>query len=59
MYYAGRAQEGLERIVKAMQLNPHHPYNYTFHLGQAYFILRRYDEAIHAHWSGTCIQSSL
>ena len=48
LYYAGRAQEGLERIKKAIQLNPHHPYNYPFHLGQAYFILGRYQEAIEA-----------
>lgn len=48
LYYAGRPQEGLERIKKAMQLNPHHPYNYPFHLGQAYFILGRYQEAIEA-----------
>lgn len=52
LYYAGRPQEGLERIQKAMQINPHHPYNYTFHLGQAYFILRRYDEAIDAFQQG-------
>ena len=48
LYYAGRPQEGLERIKKAIQLNPHHPYNYPFHLGQAYFILGRYQEAIEA-----------
>ena len=29
-----------------MQINPHHPYNYPFHMGQAYFILGRYQEAI-------------
>lgn len=52
LYYAGRPQEGLERIQKAMQLNPRHPYNYTFHLGQAYFILRRYGEAIAAFQNG-------
>jgi len=52
LYYAGRPQEGLERIKKAMQINPHHPYNYTFHLGQAYFILRRYDEAVAAFQQG-------
>ena len=46
LYYAGRPQEGLERIKKAMQINPHHPYNYPFHMGQAYFILGRYQEAI-------------
>lgn len=52
LYYAGRPEEGLERIQKAMQLNPHHPYNYTFHLGQAYFILGRYEEAIEAFKKG-------
>jgi adenylate cyclase len=48
LYYAGRPEEGLERIKKAMLINPHHPFNYTFHLGQAYFILERYAEAIDA-----------
>jgi len=52
LYYAGRPQEGLERIQKSIQLNPHHPYNYSFHLGQAYYILRRYDEAIEAFKKG-------
>jgi TolB-like protein/class 3 adenylate cyclase/Tfp pilus assembly protein PilF len=46
LYYAGRPEEGLERIKQAIKLNPHHPYNYPFHLGQAYFVLGRYDEAI-------------
>jgi adenylate cyclase len=48
LYYAGRPEEGLERIRKAMLINPHYPFNYTFHLGQAYFILERYPEAIDA-----------
>ena len=48
LYYAGRPEEGLARIRKAMQINPHHPFSYTFHLGQAYFILERYPEAIDA-----------
>jgi adenylate cyclase len=52
LYYAGRPQEGLHRIKKAMQLNPHHPYNYAFHLGQAYYILGRYVEAIDAFNQG-------
>ncbi len=46
LYYAGRPEEGLERMKQAIQLNPHHPFNYPFHLGQAYFVLGRYDEAI-------------
>jgi adenylate cyclase len=56
LYYAGRPAEGLERIKVAMRLNPHHPHNYPFHLGQAYFILKRYDEAIAAFKQG--LQSS-
>jgi TolB-like protein/DNA-binding winged helix-turn-helix (wHTH) protein/Flp pilus assembly protein TadD len=48
LYYAGRPEEGLERIQKAMLINPYHPFNYTFHLGQAYFMLERYAEAIDA-----------
>ncbi|MGD8674005.1 MAG: tetratricopeptide repeat protein, partial [Thiogranum sp.] len=41
----GRPQEGLDRIRKAMLINPHHPYNYILHFGQALYILGRYDEA--------------
>lgn len=52
LYYAGRPEEGLENIRKAMQINPHHPYNYHFHLGQAYFVLHRYQEAINAFNEG-------
>lgn len=48
LYYAGRPEDGLELIREAMQINPHHPYNYHFHLGQAYFVLHRYREAIDA-----------
>jgi len=46
LYYAGRPREGLVRMQKAIQLNPHHPYNYPFHLGQAFFILKQYRDAI-------------
>lgn len=52
LYYTGHAEAGLEKIKLAMRLNPHHPYNYPFHLGQAYFILQRYDEAIDAFGQG-------
>ncbi len=52
LYYAGRPQVGLERIKDAMKINPHHPYNYHFHLGQAYFVLRQYDEAMDAFQQG-------
>jgi adenylate cyclase len=52
LYYAGRPEEGLARIQKAIQLNPHHPYNYSFHLGQALFVLRRNEAAIAAFAQG-------
>ncbi|MEA3411072.1 MAG: winged helix-turn-helix domain-containing tetratricopeptide repeat protein [Pseudomonadota bacterium] len=52
LYYAGRPEEGLKRIQEAMLLNPHHPYNYSFHLGQAYYILGRYPEAVDAFEKG-------
>jgi len=45
LYYAGRAEEGLALVKEASRLNPHHPHNYPFHIGQAYYILGRYDEA--------------
>jgi len=46
LYYAGRPEESVERLQKAIRLNPHHPFNYTFHLGQAYYTLRRYELAV-------------
>jgi TolB-like protein/DNA-binding winged helix-turn-helix (wHTH) protein/Tfp pilus assembly protein PilF len=46
LYYAGRPEESVDRLKRAIRLNPHHPYNYSFHLGQAYFTLKRYNEAI-------------
>jgi TolB-like protein len=52
MYYSGRPEEGLERMKLAMRLNPHHPHNYPFHVGQAYFIMGRYQEAIEAFQRG-------
>jgi adenylate cyclase len=51
-YYTGDAEKGLEQMEKAIRLNPHHPHNYPFHLGQAYFVLHRYDEAIAAFRRG-------
>lgn len=51
-YYTGDAEKGLEQMEKAIRLNPHHPHNYPFHLGQAYFVLQRYPEAIAAFKRG-------
>ncbi|MCP5367409.1 MAG: adenylate/guanylate cyclase domain-containing protein [Hyphomicrobiales bacterium] len=52
LYYAGRPEQGLEMVMKAQRLHPHHPSNYPFHEGQALFILKRYDEAIAAFTRG-------
>jgi adenylate cyclase len=46
--WLGRPDEGIEWIRKAMRLNPYHPERYWNHLGRAYYVARRYAEAIEA-----------
>ncbi len=46
--WMGQAEEGIEWILKAMRLNPYHPERFWGHLGRAYFVARRYDEAVEA-----------
>jgi len=46
--WLGQAEEGIEWIQKAMRLNPHHPARFWSHLGKAYFVGRKYTEAIDA-----------
>ncbi|WP_095080586.1 adenylate/guanylate cyclase domain-containing protein [Mesorhizobium sophorae] len=46
--YCGRAQEGLETAQKAIRLNPHYPEWYILQIGQIYYDVRRYHEAIAA-----------
>jgi adenylate cyclase len=46
--WLGRADEGIEWIQKAMRLNPYHPERFWAHLGRAYFVARRYAEAVDA-----------
>jgi len=46
--WLGRAEEGIEWIRKAMRLNPYHPERFWNHLGRAYFVARRYGEAVEA-----------
>ena len=46
--WLGQAEEGIEWIRKAMRLNPYHPARFWTHLGRAYFVARRYAEAIDA-----------
>jgi adenylate cyclase len=44
----GQAEEGVPWIRKAMRLNPYHPERFWSHLGRAYFVARRYAEALDA-----------
>jgi TolB-like protein/class 3 adenylate cyclase/Flp pilus assembly protein TadD len=44
--HSHRSEEAIALLKKAMQLNPFYPDQYLWHLGGAYFNLRRYDEAI-------------
>ncbi len=46
--WLGRPLEGIEWVRKAMRLNPYHPQRFWNHLGRAYFVARRYAEAIEA-----------
>ena len=46
--WMGQAEEGVEWIMKAMRLNPHHPARFWSHLGRAYFTSRDYEKAISA-----------
>lgn len=46
--WLGRPEEGIEWIRKAMRLNPYHPERFWNHLGRAYFVARRYEEALQA-----------
>ena len=45
---AGKPQEALGLVEKAMRLNPYYPYWYLYHLGLAYAATERYEEAIAA-----------
>jgi len=46
--HMGRSEEAIELLLKAMKLNPFFPDQYIWHLGGAYFNLKRYEEAIEA-----------
>ena len=44
--HCGRSEEAIVLLQKAMRLNPFYPDQYIWHLGGAYFNLKRYEEAI-------------
>jgi adenylate cyclase len=44
--FAGRPEEAIGFLQKAMRLNPRYPYNYLSLLGMAYGLTGRYKEAI-------------
>ena len=46
--WIGQPEEGVPWIQKAMKLNPFHPPRFWSHLGRAYFVARRYAEAVDA-----------
>jgi adenylate cyclase len=46
--WVGRPEEGIDWIKRAMRLNPHHPERFWNHLGRAYFVARKYAEAVEA-----------
>jgi adenylate cyclase len=46
--WIGQPEEGVPWIQKAMKLNPFHPPRFWSHLGRAWFVARRYADAIEA-----------
>ena len=46
--WIGQPEEGVPWIQKAMKLNPFHPPRFWGHLGRAWFVARRYADAIEA-----------
>ena len=46
LYFAGRPEEAIGLVKKAMRLNPKYPVWYLLNLGHAYFLTGRYEEAI-------------
>jgi adenylate cyclase len=44
--FAGRPEEAIVLVKKAMRLNPRYPAHYLWELGHAYFLTGRYEETI-------------
>jgi tetratricopeptide (TPR) repeat protein len=47
--FCGRPEEAIAAAKKARRLDPNFPFYVTFSLGNSYYLLRRYDEAIAAY----------
>jgi len=47
--FLGRSDEGIDRIRRAMRLNPYHPEWYWIDLGIVFYMARRYEDAIEAY----------
>jgi len=46
MAHSGRSEDAVSQLKKAMLLNPFYPDQYVWHLGGAYFNLRRYEDTV-------------
>ena len=46
--YAGRPDEAIDLVEKAQRLNPAYPRWYAWNLGTAFYVARRYDDAVTA-----------
>jgi adenylate cyclase len=46
LFYAGRFEDTIEHIKKAMRLSPYYPAWYQVYLADSYFMVGRYDESI-------------
>jgi adenylate cyclase len=44
--WAGKPEEAIGFIEKAMRLNPLYPFNYSYYLGHAHFLLGQHEEAL-------------
>ena len=53
--YAHRAEEAVEVVERAIRLDPYHPPNYLEWLGDAYFLLGRYDDCVQATERGVAL----
>jgi adenylate cyclase len=43
--FAGKAQEALDQVERAMRLNPHYPPQYLYQRGLAHFGMKQHDKA--------------